>query len=87
MKANELQSRCPDIRWHFIGQLQSNKVGIYHFYAFISFPNNSLLFCFLIERIFHFAICNIFLFIRLILSELEGFFLLKVRTITNCFGC
>ena len=24
---SELQSQCPDIRWHFIGNCQSNKVN------------------------------------------------------------
>ena len=28
-KSEELQARCPDIRWHYIGHLQSNKVSFY----------------------------------------------------------
>ncbi|KAF6032541.1 hypothetical protein EB796_009142 [Bugula neritina] len=37
-KSHDLQETCPDIKWHFIGRLQSNKVG-----KLLGCPNLSLI--------------------------------------------
>lgn len=46
-KALALQDRCPEIRWHMIGNLQSNKINqlfaIPHLYAIHSVPDEELL--------------------------------------------
>ena len=46
-KSNQLKTICPEIRWHMIGNLQSNKInqlfGIPNLYAIHSVPDEELL--------------------------------------------
>ncbi len=47
LKSNELKECCPDIRWHFIGSLQSNKIngllGVKHLVSIHSIDSIKLL--------------------------------------------